>query len=316
MLRLIVVPLDGSGFGEQALPVALRLAQRERAEIELVHVHETLPPYMTQGAPVIDPRLDLELEKDRRAYLDAIATWLGRSASVQVTAVLLEGEVEPTLAEHIENHHADLVVMATHGRGGLSALWIGGVASELARHSSAPVLLVRPTESGSRAQAAPPFRRVLIPLDGTPAGEEAIDHVLAVAGDQGVEYLVLHVVTPMTYLGDPSGIALVSEIDLQQAMLAYLDEVAGRIRSRGFHVETRVDVHPSPARAILDVARARGTDLIAMETHGRNKAARLLLGSVTDKILRAATAPVLVHRPQAETREDERVQSAARSMNR
>jgi hypothetical protein len=53
-----------------------------------------------------------------------------------------------------------------------------------------------------------------------------------------------------------------------------------------------------------------------METHGRNKAARLLLGSVTDKILRAATAPVLVHRPQAETREDERVQSAARSMNR
>jgi nucleotide-binding universal stress UspA family protein len=297
MLRLIVVPLDGSSFGEQPLPLAIRIAERQRAELELVHVYETILPYLTQGAPPLDPALDEDLRRDRRSYLDSVAKWVERSTSAKVTATLLTGtEVATTLVEHLAERRADLVVMATHGRGGLSRIWVGSVATDLVRHSDTPVLLMRPTESGSRETKAPPFRHALLPLDGTPADEEAVEDAIAVAGDAGVEFMLLHVVVPVVYLAEPVDAALLSETAIESAMAQYLDEVASRIRARGFSVTTGVATDPSPAHAIIELANARDVDLIAMETHARTGVSRLLLGSVTDKVMRAARVPVLVHR--------------------
>lgn len=301
MLRLIVVPVDGSSFGEQAIPLAIRIAERQRAELEIVHVYEALPPYLVQGAPPLDPTLDEDLRKDRQAYLDYIAQWLRRNTSAKVSATMLTGEeVATTLTDYLAQRHADLVVMATHGRGGLSRIWVGSVASDLVRGSDTPVLLVRPTESGSRDTKAEPFRHALLPLDGTPADEEAIDHVIEVAGDAGVEFLLLHVVIPVVYLAEPVESALLTETTIEAAMAQYLEEVARRIRARGFSVSTRVVADPSPVHAILELANERGVDLIAMETHARRGIAKLLLGSVTDKVIRAARVPVLVHRRRVE----------------
>lgn len=299
MLKLILVPLDGSAFGEQALPMALRIAEREHAELELVHVYGIFPPYFTQGAPPLDPRLDEELRKDRASYLDAVAEWLRRSTTVPVKATLLDGPVVgSTLVEHIATRGADLVVMATHGRGGLSRVWLGSVASDVVRNSIAPLLLIRPSESGSRTEAARPFGRVLIPLDGSPAGEEAIEHAVAVAGDPVVRYYLFHVIEPVAYLAESADMAFVHETKLEAAAQAYLEAIADRIRARGFEVDTRVLSHPQPARAILEYADEIQADLIAMETHGRSGLTRLLMGSVVDKVVRATPLPVLLHRPR------------------
>ena len=297
MLRLIVVPLDGSSFGEQAIPLAIRIAERQRAELELVHVFEEVPPYMIQGAPPPDPALDVELRKDRQAYLDGVADWLRRKTSATVSATLLTGlDVVATLSDHLNERHADLVAMATHGRGGLSHIWLGSVSDDLVRRAEMPVLLVRPTESGSRETKAAPFRRVLIPLDGSPADDEAIDDVIAVAGDPGLELVLLHVVVPVVYLADPPATAYTIETEIESAMEQYLEEVARRIRARGLSATTRVTAEVSPAHAIVEVANDRGVDLIAMETHARRGTTRLFMGSVTDKVIRIARVPVLVHR--------------------
>lgn len=299
MVKLIEVPLDGSPFGEQALPVALRLAEREHAELELVHVYETLPPSRTQGAPPIDPGLDEALRKDRASYLEGVAERLGRSTSVPLTATLMDGPVGPTLVAHVASRRAELVVLATHGRGGLSRAWLGSVASDIVRHASAPLLLVRPTERGPREQLAPAFRRVVVPLDGSPAGEEAIEHALAVAGDADVELLLVHVVLPIFYLTERAAQAFLDETELEAGAAAYLAGVATRVRARGVAADTRVLGDPQPARAILECVADFGADLIAMETHGRGGVARLLMGSVADKVARAAPVPVLLHRPSA-----------------
>jgi nucleotide-binding universal stress UspA family protein len=71
--------------------------------------------------------------------------------------------------------------------------------------------------------------------------------------------------------------------------------------TRGLRVETRTLVHHHPARAILEYAANQGVDLIAIATHGRGVAGRLLVGSVADKVLRGATIPVLIHRPTVAT---------------
>jgi nucleotide-binding universal stress UspA family protein len=151
---------------------------------------------------------------------------------------------------------------------------------------------------------------VLLPLDGTVADEEAIDDAMVVAGDAGVEFHLLHVVVPVVYLAEPVETALRTETALESAMAQYLEEVASRIRARGFPVATRVVADPSPVHAILEFANAGGVDLIAMETHARAGVSRLLLGSVTDKVMRAARIPVLVHRRRAQA---ERTTSDARA---
>ena len=302
MLRLIVVPLDGSSFGEQALPLAVRLAERHHAELELVHVFESIAPYMVQGAPPLDPALDAELRSDRQKYLDFVAERLRRTTSVKVDAVALSAElgaddVVSTLVDHLTERRADLAVMATHGRGGLSRFWVGSVATGVVRRSDKPALLVRATERPSTE--TPSLRHVLIPLDGTPADDEALDNAIAAADVNSPEFLLVHVREPLTYFGD-SALAPIAQEELESAMKEYLEKVARRIRARGFTATTEVIVDPSPAGAILHVADARDIDLIAMETHARKGVSRLIHGSVTDKVIRGARVPVLVHRRRAE----------------
>jgi len=69
------------------------------------------------------------------------------------------------------------------------------------------------------------------------------------------------------------------------------------LRTRSLTVQTRVESHEQPARAILDDAETNAVDLIAVATQGRGGVKRLLLGSVADKVVRGAATPVLVHRP-------------------
>ena len=296
MTNLILVPLDGSAFGEQAIPAAIRIAERERGSLELVHVFEWLPPHLTQGAPPLDPALDLELQHDRESYLESVARWLGEQTTAPVTTALLNGPVTDSLVAHVEARAPHIVVMATHGRGGLSRLWVGGVATDLVRRSPAPVLLVKPTAQGTRLDPSRRFERVLVPLDGSPWAEEAVEHAISLAHD--AELVLLHVVTPVFYVAPDAEPYPTDDLNAEEA---YLTEVAGRLRGRGLVTEARVVTHPQPAQAILECAADVRADLIAMETHGRTGVSRLLLGSVSDKVLRASPVPVLMHRPHAST---------------
>jgi nucleotide-binding universal stress UspA family protein len=76
---------------------------------------------------------------------------------------------------------------------------------------------------------------------------------------------------------------------------AYLQRIAARVREQGVPVRTRVAVARHAAEAILEEAAAQASDLIALATHGRGGLKRLLLGSVAEKLLRAAASPVLVY---------------------
>ena len=296
MLRRIVVPLDGSSFSEQVLPLAVRLAERHHAQLELVHVFEALAPYLVQGAPPIDPGLDSALRRDRKAYLEYEAQRLRNASSVKVDSRVLEGmEVATTLADYCAEGHVDLAVMATHGRGGLSRFWVGSVATGFVRRSDTPVLLVRPPGEPTTEVAPTSLRHILLPLDGTPADDEAIEDAIAVAEGDGAEFFLLHVKGPVVYFAEPE-VSPEIEAELASASESYVDTVAKRIRARGYTATTHVIVEESPARAILQFAESWDINLIVMETHARTGASRVVHGSVTDKVIRGSRAPVLVHR--------------------
>jgi nucleotide-binding universal stress UspA family protein len=309
MLKLILVPTDMSAFAEQALPTALMIAKREHADLEIVHVYEHILPELTQNAPPLDPTLDLELHRRARERLEKLAERLHKETHVSVRATLLEGAVEEELASYIEKRHADLVVMATHGKGGLSVMWLGDVTEDLVRRSFAPVLLVKPNEKAPATTPARSFGRVLIPLDGSRLAEEAIDHAVVVAGVRDVEYLLLHVLPPFND-DEPIAINPVDDLRYQEAK-DYLEGIAKNFRALGVNMNYRTFRHESAARAILETADNIAADLIAMETHGRGGLTRLIMGGVADKVLRGSKVPMLMHRPHAQEKSHAGEESAA-----
>jgi nucleotide-binding universal stress UspA family protein len=301
MIRRILVPLDGSAFAEEALPMALALARRERAGVELVSVHDPLAPYPVPGIPRSDPRFDAEIRRREIGYLNGIADSVRGAVPSSVTATVIEGPVVTTLADRVADG-VDFVVMTTHRRRGLSRSWLGSVADGVVRRVNVPVLLIRPRENADQA-TDPLFARVLIPLDTSSFSGEVIEQAI-VLGGQSARYTLLTVapllVTEVIVGKIADGVRAEAEAERAQAE-AYLAGLAESLRARGFEVDTRTLIHHQPARAIIDYAEANRMEVIALATHGRGAAGRFLVGSVADKVLRGATTPVLMYRPTKTT---------------
>jgi nucleotide-binding universal stress UspA family protein len=300
MLHALLVPLDGSPFAEQALPLALSVARRARATIQLAHVH--VPLVYFHDYEKLEGLLDEKIREREHAYLEGVAQKLTGVSVVPVTSTLLpEGPVSDALQKQAAATEA-LVVMTTHGRGALSRFWLGSVADELVRRGPATLLLVRPREDAADPAREPALQHVLIPLDGSPHAEQVLDSALELGGLMQARYTLVRVVAPVPVVGADlpgyaaGGLDLPRLEQLQTEARAYLEAVADRLRARSLQVQTCVVVNKQPAIGILETARTQAVDLIALETHGRSGLPRLFLGSVADKVVRGATVPVLVHR--------------------
>lgn len=315
MYSTIIVPLDGSPFAELALPIAARLARRHGAALHLVAAHSSfVRPLEITGAPVYDSAFDDERRRELGDYLAGVADRLRAEQGTQakITHRLLNaGGAAQAISEEAGQRDADLIVMTTHGRGGFARVWLGSVATELVRSSPTPILLVRVPEDGPRTPAVDVagLSHVLVPVDGSPLAEAAVDHALALVQPAGARCTLLRVVrTADTLLPYDQTFWTPSEQEImdEQREIAerYVRELADRVRARsagggeGGTVDAVVVLEPDPARAILRAAADGGVDLLALSTHARSGVTRAFLGSVTDKVVRGAEVPVLVVRPR------------------
>jgi nucleotide-binding universal stress UspA family protein len=185
---------------------------------------------------------------------------------------------------YVQGTTPDLVVMATHGREGLSQLFLGSVTEAVIRHGRCPVLAVREPQHG----VALPFRRILVPTDLTPSSRRsfALGGTLARAFE--AEVLGLHVArVPTDSLAGVTA-AVEAALPSDAALLAFLQP-----EFRGAPVLARTELG-SPWEQIVRVARLEKVDLILLTTHRRNSIGDRLLGSHAERILREAPCPVLV----------------------
>jgi nucleotide-binding universal stress UspA family protein len=311
MYRSILVPLDGSPFAEQALPLALNIARQAGAGLELVQVHAPPAEAYAETPPGLHEPLWPHLRQHAIAYLDGVVNRLTSAAPVPISAALLDGPISDALHEHAVANGVDLVVLSTHGRGLLARAWAGSVAADLVRALLVPVLLVRPREGpfdlAEALACGADVREVLIALDGSPFAEEIVEPAVALGDLMGARYTLLEVTDPVPavrYEVAAAALAATSSAALEQVpgywversvAHEYLEGVAERLRARSLWVRTRVAAGKDPAAAILDEARAQGAGLIALATHARRGLPRLLMGSVAEKVVRGASVPVLLH---------------------
>jgi nucleotide-binding universal stress UspA family protein len=293
MYRSILVPLDGSSFGEHALPLAISLACRAGAQLHLAHVH-------LASRPGSDSATDEEQRTAEGAYLDGLLRRLQASCEAPITTRLLDGPIAQALHEYAVERQADLIVMTTHGRGALSRVWLGSIADTLMRSVSMPVVLVRPHEQPPDIAAEPAIRHILVPLDGSPLAEQILEHTIDLGRLTQAEYTLLQAVEPMFIGYGPEMYSVASEDQVLESLRAqaqaYLDRLAARLRAEGLKVQA-ITVIDFAAAAVLEYAREHAVDLIALETQGRGGLARWIVGGVADKVIRGASVPVLLHRP-------------------
>lgn len=149
MFTRILVPLDGSSLSLQALPVAADLAHRYSASLRLVYVLPDLPAVsgLAGGmAYTYDPAADYTVRREEaeRVVREALADPVVEGLPVDSACLTAEGRpVAQVLVEEARYREADLIVMSTHGRGGLARLLLGSVAEGVLHHAGVPVLLVR-----------------------------------------------------------------------------------------------------------------------------------------------------------------------------
>jgi nucleotide-binding universal stress UspA family protein len=308
MIRRIVVPLDGSPFGDTAIGFATAIARRAGAMIELIHVHVphhidgnlfTVTPYMYEGVLDVDAEFDHELLSRELESLRERALRLADEEGLTATARLVTGRIESAVEHEAEEFHADLIVMATHARSGFARARLGSVADAVVRQAKMPVLLVRPPDGPSDRLAVPDVRHILIAVDGSSFSEQILEPAAELARLFGADVTLVHVEIPhgeRTILGVKTGDAAIER--MRQVSERYLQHMAETSRHLFEHPQLKAAVATFPAATVLDTARECEAGLIAMATHGRGGLTRLILGSTANEVLIHSPVPILLYRPK------------------
>ena len=144
------------------------------------------------------------------------------------------------------------------------------------------------------------YRHILVPTDGSDLSSAALDHALQLARTLGARVTALTVAEPLHFLpitpGATINLRAEYEAHLKESGARILGAVEARAAAAGVPVETLQVAAGDAWQAIVDTAKQRGCDLIAMASHGRRGVSAFLMGSVTTKVLGHATVPVLVYR--------------------
>lgn len=295
MFERILVPLDGSPRAELILSQLGRILRREDSEILLLRVVDV---------PVAIGRLDLtslrrEEFETAQNYVHDLARRLAEKAS-KVHGRVAEGPEAQVILETARSEGSTLIAMSTHGRSGLARWLMGSVAEKVVRASDVPVLLVRSFRSRPGGDPEPataeeiPFRKILVPTDGSPASMAVVASAEKFAQLYDSEVVVLHVEKPPIVAGTEMGV-----LPPPRPTPSQEDPVTARALERFRHAglrATALTVLGDPAGEIVDQSHAAGIDLIAMATHGRSGLSRWVLGSVAERVLRHAGTPLLVVR--------------------
>ncbi|RLC59126.1 MAG: hypothetical protein DRI30_01335 [Chloroflexi bacterium] len=263
----VIVTVDGSRHSESALPVAAALTRALPGGLTVVKVADT------------------DEESDQR-YVDGLAGAVGAKARV----IAGDAEASDLLLREIATRPEALLVMATHGRGGVLESLIGSFASRIVRSVPRPIVLVSSRVPVASEDAG--FEQIVVPLDGSEFSESVLPQATGLASALGVPLELIEVL-------EPSAGRIAAETGGDVLESSYVRSVSSRLERAGVEVANWEVLHGDPARAITDYVLERKGTLLAMATHGRSGLLRTILGSVAGACVYQSGVPVMVCRPQS-----------------
>ena len=212
--------------------------------------------------------------------------------NVHVRVIASWGRVDVPLIQIASESQADLVVVGTHQRQGLSRFWLGSVSRAILHHAPESVAVVPPHATNEEDTGhIPELKRVLVTTDFSELGNRAIPYAYALL-HRGGNLCILHVAASSA---KTTGTAQAKEHDPVKRQLHCL--IPAEAELRGIETQLEVVEHGEPAAAICQAAERFGADVTCMASHGRSGLSKTILGSVAHDVMTCSKRPLLVVRP-------------------
>jgi len=300
MLEHLLVPLDSSPLAECVLPHVVALARVFGARVTLFHVMQTL----TSGdaVSIVDP-LTWQLRRaEVAAYLEEVGDRLS-ALGVRTEKVVREGQAAERIIEFAHEQDVALILLSSHGRGGLSEWNISSVVQKVILRAYKPTLIARAYQPPTGELTGTRYERLLVPLDGSHRAECILPMACALARHHDATLVLAHVVAqpevprhiPLTR----EEAELVDRLTLRNREEAqrYLDDLVTQLPVR---TSVRLMVRGNPAAALHEVVSAEEIDLVVLSAHGYSGEAQWPYGSVALNIIVYGTSPLLIVQDLAE----------------
>lgn len=303
MYTTILVPLDGSPTAEAVLPYARFFAKALRLPVELLHAidPDIVAIYSNPRYVRSEKSFEASLMDRNLGYLKKLENIFSEPSTVSCSVEV--GTPEDVIITRAGAHPDTLIAMATHGHSGVQRWLLGNVAEKVLQTATNHLLLVRGTEETKTIET--PLKTVIVPLDGSPLAEQVLPHVSGIAGQMDLEVVLIRVYAiPMTYFTAPDYYIPIDRVleAVKKEVEQYLDGKVEELRREGLKRVSSTSVEGDSAEQIIEVAKRTPHNFIAMCTHGRSGIGRLVLGSVTSRVVRHSGNPVLVIRVPGESR--------------
>jgi|UniRef100_A0A7V6DRA0 nucleotide-binding universal stress UspA family protein len=277
MYKKLLVAVDGSEISMHAFKESLKISKEDLLVIAVA------PPYSGDLGGVGTSDIGALLRQPCEQALDK-AMKLAQAERVQIRPVCVMGEPYEAIVETAEEEGRDLIVMGVRGRSMAERLLVGSTTARVIGFSSQDVLVV--PEKGSIG-----WDKILVATDGSEYSRRAVDKALDIVKDSRGTLTVVSVLEISPYIYAVAPEIAEKKIKLPQKHVAEVKELAA---SLGLPVEGVVREAECADEVITDVAREQHIDLIVVGSHGRTGLKRLLMGSVTEKVIAHAPCPVLV----------------------
>lgn len=286
-LKRILVATDFSRLGNDAVRRATLLAERENAELLIVHAFPRLAAL--EAAFGFDDKLQTRLHAAAEANIGTLVETARIATAGRVRAEIAEGSAHRAVADVSETFRPDLVVIGAHGKGTLQQFFLGGTAARILSHAACPVLVARqPAEAD--------YRRALAAVDLGPRSGTVVRAALVVAA-RG------HVTAVHAYQA-PFEAQLRYKHFPEEDILRYAEAALGAARGKmdalfatpelaGLDIERRI-VRGDPNPALPDAIRELDADLIVVGKHGGSRIGEAVMGSVSRFLAYYAPCDVLV----------------------
>ncbi len=307
MFSKILVPLDGSKLAEKALPYADEMAIHLGSNVTLLHSrdtgeatrHKEMQTYLDKTAADMEKRI-------AGAFTNKAKPKAKVTTAITGTAGLVNNAAAEIL-KYADTENIDMIIMATHGRTGITRWMLGDTANKVTRASTCPILLIR---AATKVPEDIHLERILVPMDGSKESEAVLPYVENLVNKVKSDIKLLNVVELLYHVyaypaatgygGD--GIVRVpfnpEEMkSYKEAGEKYIKGISGKLKEKGYNnsAEVRVGV---PGEEIIQAEKEIKPELVVMSTYGHSGFGRWEHGSITDKVLHAGATPLLLVRPQ------------------
>ncbi len=295
-IERILWAYDGSKESLEALNYAVFLAKIFGSEITGVYVSVMHIMSMYINYPHAESEIFYSLmekaEKDREARLNSIEAELAKQG-LRFKGIALKGDPTKDIVQLASNDKSDLIIMGKRGHGLIDRLLIGSTTLRVLKESHIPVLAVKKRDEKDAAE----IKNILVPLDISEKEDSALEYAIELANTLNANLSVLHIVRLESFDFE-------IPYNLLENLIPYASaELEKRVEKLKLKVGIKSEIKTeaihglNTALSIANYASSKNIDLIVINTHGRKGIKRLILGSVTEKVIQESHCSVLALKP-------------------